>query len=125
VEYRLPHPSDPQRHAIYGFDPRLRQYWGEVYEAPAEWEIFNSLTGKAMKIVETGRRRDSYDALGCRYDAARPLLGLLTWLSEHGFFSADDLNETLELLREHGSDAVPKRLRGVAQVIHDLDDAAG
>jgi hypothetical protein len=125
VEYRLPHPHDPQRHALYGFDPHRRGYWADVYEEFHTRNSYAPVIDEVIQIVVRGGVLDRYDALSPRYLDNDPVRGLLVFLGEAGFFPGSDAEEALLLVQARGLNGLPEWLWVVGEVIRNLDLAGG
>jgi hypothetical protein len=102
--FRIRHPDDSRGMARYGHDEH-GGYWAE-------------LTAGVVGV--------RYDMASADYDVAAPLLGLLGFLSKHGYVGADDVEVALAWgdgrhprSLGHGRKA-PRRLRRVLRVVQNL-----
>jgi hypothetical protein len=110
VRWTLPHPDDPTVRARYGHDPERGGVWCE-------------LTYNEVLVAY-----DMTDA----YDVEAPIHGLLTFMSQFGFFDGHDVDAAFEWLgNSHdenltmhgwpsGPRRAPKRLRRVIDIIENL-----
>jgi hypothetical protein len=121
VEYRLPHPSDPHRYAIYGFDPQRRGYWAEVRQDGYLRNSYAPVIHDDVQIAIRGGVLDRYHALSPLYLDCDPVRGLLVFLGEAGFFPGSDAEDALLLVQARGLNGLPERLWVVGEVIRNLD----
>jgi hypothetical protein len=104
MRFRIELPDSNQKLA-YGWDHALG-WFGDV-------------------LSDRDRVVSSYNLLEPNYDHARPLWGLLTWLSQQGrAWCAEDLEEALVLLLDRSARELPRRLQILGSVICDLRAAA-
>ena len=101
--FKFEHPTRPGAVFAYGVD--------------------HALPGAFFAELREGRRVIAFDGLSPGYDAyGATLEQTLHWLSEHGAYSREDLQDLL-LIRERG-ERVPERLRLVAEVVANMLTAA-
>lgn len=85
---------------------------------------WDHVLGFFVEVRGPNRYKETHDALSPRYQRERPLQSVLEFLAEKGFYSIDDLQETLEWLADD-PEGMQRRLRRVAEVIGNFKDAAG
>jgi hypothetical protein len=111
VEFLVRHPDDHRQVARYGFDATCGYY------ASVMWH-------DVLVMVDAGVQG---------FDTDEPVVAVLTFLSQFGYFGADDIRYALAWL--HGEDAppgwpgrrrrAPRRLRRVLRLIRNLERAGG
>lgn len=109
--FELQHPHDSTVQIAYGWDHAIGFF--------ATVDFGGSPSGKANH-----RALLEYDAFQRGFSHAFPLRSCLEFLSEHGLFTLDDLNEAIVWFELHGDRSPPKRLRLVVEIIANLKKAA-
>lgn len=105
VRFRLSHATDSLLSAVYGFDAGPGGYFIEVL--------------RRRKVTKT------YDPLTPGYNVERPLWGALVFLASKGFFTKEELHETLLALEHHRPDVLPARVCRVAEVVTHFQGGLG
>ncbi|MDD9942466.1 MAG: hypothetical protein OXU20_15615 [Myxococcales bacterium] len=105
--FELEHPHDPGVRAEYGFDRLPLVGWFA--------EVFYDQRTKPLIV---------YDARQSNYDTEYPLRGLLLFMVEQRFFSADELQDALDVWAAPEPVAAPSDVLRVVDVIRNLKFAA-
>ncbi len=80
--------------------------------------------GQAASVKAHERALVEYDTFQRGYSQEFPLRGCLEFLSEHGLFTLDDLNEAIAWFHSHGDKHPPKKLRVAVTVLSDMKRVA-
>ena len=100
MRFEIKHPTDADVTADYGWD-RAVEFFVTVYLADGEVA--------------------SYDRLHRGY---AHLDGALRFLAKHGFFSVDELEESLMRMGDERPEDMPDPFRGCAEIVMNLKGAA-
>lgn len=110
--FELQHPHDHTVTVAYGVDPTLP---GAFFAAIDFGRI--SARDETRGLIE-------YDGFQAGFCHEYPLRSALEFLSQHGVFALDELNEGVVWWDLHGDKRPPKRLRIVVEIIANLKRAA-
>ena len=109
--FELQHPHDPTVQVVYGLDYAIGFF------AAVDFGQCHSPEAMHRALIE-------YDAFQPGFNRDHPLRGCLEFLSEHGLFTLENLNEAIHWFDVHGDKSAPKRLRLAVTVISNMKRSA-